>query len=194
MLINRRRLLVPLVLGVAIAAVLVPVLISSSRPLSKSTSDHHAPSSPAIGGEVQGPDPRRVGTPYSSAAQSGAAAKHPVPTCGDQSTLYNMPDGSVVGYFKSSDAVLSVPPPGSYVAGPITGNSVVKPQQLTVKGLPAWGFQNDRGIVAVDSAGRREGSTVRSLLTWNEGSTALELTSPSQLTLSDLVSLANNCS
>lgn len=193
MLTKQRRLLAALIPSVTVAAVLVPVLINGSQPLANTKSRASAISLPETRA-AQPPDPRKFGTPYSSAAQSSAAAGHAVPTCTDQAMFYGMPNGLVVGYFKSSDAMLSAPAPGAYVAGPIQGNAVVKPQSLTVKGLPAWGFQNDQGLVRDDVAGTTMGSTVRSLLTWNEGSAALELTSPSQLTLGDLVSIANSCS
>ena len=192
MLTQRRRLLAALIPGMAVGVVLVLVLMNGSH-LAQSGGRPPAVSSPP-NRAIKFPDPRTVGTPYSSAAESSAAAGHTVPTCTDQAMFYNMPDGSVIGYFKSSDAMLSAPVPESYVAGPIQGNAVVKAQTLTVKGLPAWGFQNDRGLVRDEAAGTTIGSTVRSLLTWNEGSTALELTSPSQLSLGDLVSIASSCS
>lgn len=193
MLTKKRLLLLALFLSVAAAAVSVPVLVGSSHPLARSQGRQPSVSFPA-NRFIRSPDPRKVGIPYASAAQSSVAAGHTVPTCANQGMLYNLPNGWVFGYFKSTDAILSTPAPGSYVAGPIQGNAVVTPQNITVKGLPAWGFQNDRGLVRDDAAGTTTGSTVRSLLTWNEGSTALELTSLSQLTLSDLISIANSCS
>jgi len=104
------------------------------------------------------------------------------------------PGGAVVAFFEGSDVRLFVSPPGSGVtAGPITGNSLVTPQQVTVQGHVAYGYEATPQIVKF-SSGREEGVLEHSYLTWaNKGST-MELTSKSQMSLSALQSLADSCS
>lgn len=142
----------------------------------------------------QGPDFTK-GRPFATAAAASAAGGgFYVPGCPGHGTYYLQPNGAVVSFFHGTDVVmLAAPPSTGFVAGPIKGNSVVTPRQLTAQGQKAWGYQATPKIVQLRS-GRQEGVLEHSVLTWaNEGST-MQLASKSQASLASLQALANSCS
>jgi hypothetical protein len=139
------------------------------------------------------------GRPFADAAEASAAAGgYYVPDCAGHGTYYLQATGVVVAVFPGSDVHLSVSPPGgSFVAGPIKGNSVVTPRVLSVQGQEAYGYDATPQIVdlptpAPDGA-TREGVLLRSYISWNYRGSSMALSSAAQLSLAGLQKIAGSC-
>lgn len=143
---------------------------------------------------IPGPDPTE-GRPFATAADASAAGGgFYVPDCPGHGTYYLQPNGAVIAVFHGNDIELFAAPASSGItAGPIRGNSVVAPRQLTAQGQVAYGYEATPQIVQTAS-GREEGVLEHSYLTWaNKGST-MQMASKSQASLAALRSLADSCS
>ena len=139
------------------------------------------------------PDPT-TGRPFrTAAAASAAGGGFYVPDCPGHSTYYLQPGGGVATYFRDRAALLSISPPNSgYIFGPIQGNSVVTPQQLTAQGQVAYGYEATPQIVTV-SPGRQEGVLVHSFLVWVNHGSEMRLSSATKLSLAQLQHIADSC-
>jgi len=135
-----------------------------------------------------GKDPT-TGRPFATAAEASAAGGGLyVPDCPGHGAYYLQDSGSVVMLLNDGDTALYVSPPDDGLSvGPITGNSLVTPQQLTAQGQVAYGYE-----ATVRKVGN-EAVLVHSYLTWANRGSAIVLTSGAKLSLTDLQNLADSC-
>lgn len=141
----------------------------------------------------RGPDPRS-GQPFSTAAQASAAGGgFYVPDCPGHTDYFLQPDGAVVTFFQGSDLQLWVyPPGGAFVSGPISGNSLVTPQNLIVQGQQGYGYEATPQIVRLTPT-ELEGVLEHSYLTWRNHGSSLQFESAADLSLSQLQHIASSC-
>ena len=173
-----------------------------SHPLDRGTSTVSAAASPIADrttpqgpGSIlpQGPDPRS-GEPFATAAQASAAAGGSyVPDCQGHTEYYVQRNGAVVTFFQGSDAQLwSYPPQGPFISGPIPSSTLVAPRTLVVQGQSAYGYEATPHIAQLTPT-HLEGVLVHSYLTWRNHGSSLQLESATDLSLSQLETIANGC-
>lgn len=102
----------------------------------------------------------------------------------------------MVTFFHGNDAEMGMAGPHSgRIFGPTPSSALVEPHVLTVHGQTAYGYRaiHDKPEALRESGRVMQAVTVRSLLEWKQGGSIMTLTSQTELSLSQLVAIANRC-